>query len=132
MSYLIDVNVLLATGWLSHMHCQHVRSWQAAQSAFATCPLVQMGFVRVSMSPAFGVGFAEARDSLQASLRRGNHQFVIDDLQGSGLPTLTGYKEVTDAHLVLVAKRHGLKLATLDKPLCTKPWAQGIAEYIGP
>jgi predicted nucleic acid-binding protein len=34
----------------------------------------------------------------------------------------------TDAHLVTLAKRHGLQLATLDATLLAKPWAAGIAE----
>ena len=37
-------------------------------------------------------------------------------------------KDTTDAHLVTLARRHGLKLATLDEILITKPWAVGIAE----
>ena len=38
------------------------------------------------------------------------------------------YKDTTDAHLVTLAKRHGLKLATLDGTLIAKPWAVGVAE----
>jgi len=37
-------------------------------------------------------------------------------------------KDTTDAHLVTLAKRHGLKLATLDGTLIGKPWAAGVAE----
>ena len=37
-------------------------------------------------------------------------------------------KDTTDAHLVTLAKRHGLKLATLDEALLAKPWAAGVAE----
>ena len=36
--------------------------------------------------------------------------------------------DTTDAHLVILAKRHGLKLATLDGTLIAKPWAAGVAE----
>jgi predicted nucleic acid-binding protein len=44
------------------------------------------------------------------------------------LPVLSSYKDTTDAHLVTLAKRHGMKLATLDDGLIGKPWAAGIAE----
>ena len=37
-------------------------------------------------------------------------------------------KDTTDAHLVTLAKRHGLKQATLDGTLLAKPWAGGVAE----
>ncbi len=42
-----------------------------------------------------------------------------------------GHKEVMEAPLVCLARRLGLKLATLDKPLCAKPWAADVAEFIG-
>jgi predicted nucleic acid-binding protein len=44
------------------------------------------------------------------------------------LPVLSSYKDTTDAHLVTLAKRHGLRLATLDGILIAKPWAAGVAE----
>ena len=44
------------------------------------------------------------------------------------LPVLTSYKDATDAHLVTLARRRGLKLATLDGALIAKPWAAGVAE----
>jgi len=36
-------------------------------------------------------------------------------------------KDTTDAHLVSLAARHHLKLATLDMALVSKPWAAGVA-----
>ena len=49
-------------------------------------------------------------------------------LRAALLPILTSSKDTTDAHLVTLAKRLGLKLATLDKTLMIKPWAVGVAE----
>ena len=56
------------------------------------------------------------------------HRFIADDLGAVSLPDLVSYKETTDAHLVTLAKRHGLTLATLDAGLITKSWAVGVAE----
>ena len=69
------------------------------------------------------------REKSLATLRalRG-HRFVVDDVEAALLPVLTSYKDTTDAHLVTLAKRHGLKLATLDGTLIAKPWAAGVAE----
>jgi len=39
----------------------------------------------------------------------------------------TSYRDTTDAHLVTLARNRGLKLATLDAALVSKPWAVGIA-----
>ncbi len=41
---------------------------------------------------------------------------------------VTTTKDVTDAHLVNLARRYRLKLATFDAALCEKPWARGVAE----
>ncbi|MGH9928513.1 MAG: hypothetical protein ACREA9_04690 [Pyrinomonadaceae bacterium] len=49
-------------------------------------------------------------------------------MDAASLPVLASYKEITDAHLVILARRHGLKLATLDLALIGKPWAAGVAE----
>ena len=51
----------------------------------------------------------------------------MDDVDGLASAE-TSSKDTTDAHLVTLAKRHGLKLATLDDNLVAKPWAAGIAE----
>lgn len=130
MRYLLDANVLIACGWQSHQDHHAAGQWLAATREFATCPVVQMAFLRVSMSQAFGASFAEASESLQTIVSRLGHAFLRDEVEARRLPPVMGNKEVTDAHLVTLAGYHGCKLATLDKPLCTKPWAQGIAEYI--
>ena len=56
------------------------------------------------------------------------HRFLVDDIDIAALPALASYKETTDAHLVTLAKRQGLKLATLDIGLIAKSWAVGVAE----
>jgi predicted nucleic acid-binding protein len=85
----------------------------------------------VSLSPAIGADFAQAQVVLDQLMSLPAHRLVVDDIPAAALPTVTGHKEVMDAHLVCLARRHGLKLATLDKSLCSKPWAAGVAEFIG-
>jgi predicted nucleic acid-binding protein len=87
-----------------------------------------MGFMRVSLSPAYGASFEDARTALDAILNLRSHHFLTDAVSADSLPTLTNSKDVTDAHLTRLAASHGLKLATLDKMLCKKTWAGGIAE----
>ncbi len=86
-----------------------------------------MGFLRVSMSTAYGADFADARSVLQAILNESGHQFASDETQAASLPELEGRHDVTDAHLVCIARSHGLLLATLDDSLCKKNWARGVA-----
>ena len=87
-----------------------------------------MGFLRVSMSPAYGASFSDARTALAAILRLNTHRSLSDATSADSLPVLTSSKDVTDAHLVRLAASQGMKLATLDEDLCRKPWSRGIAE----
>ncbi|MGA9724415.1 MAG: TA system VapC family ribonuclease toxin [Candidatus Binatus sp.] len=128
MSHLLDVNFLIACGWQSH--ADHVRAsrWLRRAKSFATSPVSEMGFLRVSLSPAFGARFEDAIAALQAIVRTRGHRFVRDDTRAGSLPVVTTSKDVTDAHLVHLARSHRLKLATFDAALCDKPWARGVAE----
>ena len=51
---LLDVNVLLALAWPTHVHHLAAHRWFAENhdAGWATCPLTQLGFVRLAMQPA--------------------------------------------------------------------------------
>ena len=128
MSHLLDVNMLLAIGWSGHS--EHVRAnrWLNSVPSFATAPVTQMGFLRVSMSAAYGASFDDAREVLRAIVGLRAHRFLNDKVNVDALPEIAAARDVTDAHLVRLAAGHRLKLATLDEALCRKQWAAGIAE----
>ena len=126
--WLLDVNVLLGCGWKSHAENAALLGWLLRTREWATCPMTESGFMRISMGPAYQAAFDDARKSLATLRALQGHRFEGDDVDAAALPRLTSYKDTTDAHLVTLAKRHGLKLATLDAPLITKAWALGIAE----
>jgi predicted nucleic acid-binding protein len=126
--WLLDVNILLGCSWKSHADHSALLDWLLHADEWATCPITELGFVRVSMTTAYQASFEDAQKSLATLRALPGHRFVLDDLDASSLPTLSSYKETTDAHLVTLATRHGLKLATLDAGLITKPWAVGVAE----
>jgi toxin-antitoxin system PIN domain toxin len=126
--WLLDVNVLLACAWKSHADHDVLLAWLLSANSWVTCPLVESGFVRISMTTAYQASFEDARRSLATLNALPGHRFVTDDVDAASLPTVTNYKDTTDAHLVTLARRHGLKLATLDDGLIGKPWAAGIAE----
>ena len=128
MSHLLDVNLLLACAWSGHANHARANRWLNSTAAFATAPITQMGFLRVSMSTAYGASFADARTALAAILQLPSHRFLTDGTQADSLPALSISKDVTDAHLVRLAASHGLKVATLDGNLCKKSWSAGIAE----
>jgi len=126
--WLLDVNVLLACGWKSHAEHANLLACLLQEKEWATCPLTESGFMRISMTTAYQASFEDARKSLATLRHLHGHQFLSDDVEAALLPVQTSYKDTTDAHLVTLAKRRGLKLATLDGTLTAKPWAAGVAE----
>lgn len=118
---LLDVNVLVALMWDSHVHHVAARDWFAERSAagWATCPLTETGFVRVSSNPKVLPSPISVSDAIMvlAELRRlEGHRFLVDDVSPTdqGLPELSGYRQVTDAHLLALARRHGMPLVSFD------------------
>jgi uncharacterized protein len=121
---LLDVNALVALAWDSHVHHARIRNWFAASSCdgWETCPITESGFVRVSSNPkvlpsAIGV---EAARRVLASLRASpGHRFLTDDvsLTDGDVPAIAGHRQVTDAHLLTLARRHGVSLVTFDAGL---------------
>jgi uncharacterized protein len=125
--WLLDVNVLLGCGWTNHADHSALLNWLLQTKAWATCPLTESGFTRISMTTAYQATFDDARKSLATLRTLPGHRFLADDVAAAMLPTLSSYKDTTDAHLVTLAHRHGFKLATLDETLLGKPWAAGVA-----
>ena len=124
MNYLLDVNVLLAWGWVDHTEHRRAALWIAAMRkkrgvGLFTSAISELGFVRVSVQRAAGcltVGDAsETLSSMLGSLG-GKHRFMPDDRSStSGFPNWCGSaSKTTDAHLSSLAASHGARLATLD------------------
>ena len=117
-SRLLDVDLLVACGWQSHGRHREANRWLSAQAEFFTCAPSQMGFLRVSMSPAYRVSFEEARAALADIFALPAHRFLADATEASALPWLSSRHEISDAHLATLARKHQLQLATLDEALC--------------
>lgn len=118
---LLDVNALVALAWDSHVHHARIRTWFAANgpTGWATCPVTESGFVRVSSNPKvlpIAIGIDAARGVLAALRSASGHQFLTDDvsLSDPGVPRMTGHRQVTDAHLLTLARRRGVRLVTFD------------------
>ncbi|MGH8998269.1 MAG: TA system VapC family ribonuclease toxin [Acidimicrobiia bacterium] len=82
---LLDVNVLVALAWPTHIHHRAARRWFADchGQGWATAPVTEFGFVQVSSNPA-AVGDpltpAEALAVLEEIRRRPGHQTWADDI----------------------------------------------------
>ena len=124
MKYLLDVNVLLAWGWVDHKEHRRAASWIAATKAqhevtLLTSSIPELGFVRVSVQRTGGhLSVAAAVETLAGMLgslgRR--HEFLADDLSSTkDWPAwCEAASRTTDAHLMTLAGKHGAHLLTLD------------------
>ena len=123
MTRLLDVNLLMALLWENHEHHTRSRSWFKGVSAFATCPVVQLGFARVSSHPLLGCGLTPelAFGVLRQFMADPRHEFLFDDLSCTDRVVRTelmaGANQITDRYLIALARQHGFCLATLDQPL---------------
>ena len=120
------MNLLLASRWTTHADHAAVRAWLDEQAEFHITPIVELGFMRVSLSPGYSASWQDAHRSLISLYSRPAHRFLADDLTATDSPE-SSYKDTTDAHLVRLAVHHGIKLATLDMALLAKPSASGLA-----
>jgi toxin-antitoxin system PIN domain toxin len=124
---LLDVNLLVALAWPSHVHHSLAHRWfrRVHQDGWATCPLTQSGFVRVSSNRRILPEPASVRDAillLRELVDLPGHVFWSDDTSiarspGVPLDHLVGHRQITDAHLLCLATARGGRLATLDRKL---------------
>jgi predicted nucleic acid-binding protein len=128
MKYLLDVNALVALGFLEHQFHNRVTNWindliSKGVPEVASCSITELGFIRVlAQAPQYNVSVEQARISLTRLKINKTLKFifVVDDQEVSKLPAwVKTAKQTTDGHLVQVAKAHGAVLATLDRKIPT-------------
>ena len=127
MTALLDVNVLIALAWPNHVHHEAARRWFTAnrEDGWATCPLTEAGFVRVSCNSSVvrhTVTLAEAIALLHRLRQLESHTFWSLDRSLTDLPQqivnrLQGYRQITDAVLLAAAIQRRGTLVTLDSGL---------------
>jgi toxin-antitoxin system PIN domain toxin len=123
---LLDVNVLIALLWPAHEHHDAAHDWFSSRRArWATCPLTQLGFVRIVSNPAFSrdaLAAADALSLLERNLGHSEHEFWPDDVGlpeavGPLAPHLQGHRQLADAYLLGLALRRRGALASFDAGL---------------
>src|SRR4030095_1968910 len=106
MKYLLDVNALVALGFLQHEFHERVAAWVHTSIAkgtveLATCSITELGFVRIlAPAPQYGVAVSQARDLLVRLKAASSLTFIPDDHDISRLPAwVKAAKQTTDGHL---------------------------------
>jgi toxin-antitoxin system PIN domain toxin len=125
MTYLLDVNVLIALTDRSHIHHGSAVRWFEATGCFcwATCPITQNGFLRIVGNSRYRnsiENLATVSTAIKEFTALPDHVFWPDDvtlLDGDHVdsPQAITPNQVTDIYLMLLAKAHGGQLATFDR-----------------
>lgn len=121
MTYLLDVNALLALGHAAHVHHERVAKWVAtldADQVLATSSITELGFVRIAPQARLSPDVATAR-ALLAELRASTRPPFVRLTDDVGADALPGWADTpgatTDGHLSALAGERLAELATLDE-----------------
>lgn len=115
----------MALAWPNHVHHRRAISWfgEARDAGWATCPLTESRFVRVSSNARVIPDARTPAEAIALLVRMRElpgHEFWSDDVSPAdraARPFLraVGYRQVSDAHLLTLALRRGGRLATFDR-----------------
>jgi uncharacterized protein len=143
VTYLLDVNVLLAILDPGHVAHDSAQTWfQTTQPDWATCPITQNGALRILSGSTYrSVGGAprftpaEVVASLSHMVTVRGHVFWADDLSllDSDLvdaSAITSSQQVTDTYLLALAVSKNAKLATFDRRLSPRAVRNGAQALV--
>jgi uncharacterized protein len=135
MTYLLDVNVLIALFDRVHTHHQQAQNWFGSSKDLrvATCPIVQNGFLRILGNKKYGAGLGSpliAAESLKSLINDARHVFWPDAISLLDCPLVDEQKlgahgTLTDTYLLALAAHNKGKLATFDRRLLTSAVKDG-------
>lgn len=118
MTVLLDGNVLVALAVADHVDHRLARTWWTRTTdPFATCPITQGTLIRFLVRKGFDT--TTALGVLRGFTGHERHRFwpadvALDEVSMRGV---IGHRQVTDAHLAGLTRRHHGHLLTLDQGL---------------
>jgi toxin-antitoxin system PIN domain toxin len=125
---LLDVNLLIACVVENHVDHRRAKKFLASLEHFYTTPTTQGGFLRfmtrpwkdekkVEQPPRMTV--AGALETLRRVIASPAHIFLPDDelFTNVSLRSMSGHRQWTDAYLMQLARKNGLRFATLERKL---------------
>ena len=120
MVHLLDANVLIALGDRNHVHHAACGRWfrQGNSMTFATCPITQGALVRLLLRGG-NHPLDRILGILNGFVSHPAHRFWPDDIGYADVrwDGVLGHRQVTDAYLAALARKHRGRLATLDAGL---------------
>lgn len=117
--YLLDSNVLIALATPEHSLNARAATWFRQGHRFATCPITQGALLRFHLRVGVEATAESAILLLKSISAIPRHEFWPDDVSYLNMATtgIRGHRQVTDAYLVLLARKHGGSVATMDQAL---------------
>jgi toxin-antitoxin system PIN domain toxin len=129
VTYLLDVNVLIALVDPAHVSHDAAHEWFAREgrTSWATCPLTENGLIRIVGHPRYPNSLgspAAAMELLKRLTALTGHVFWGDaislrDASGLDASKILAPAQVTDVYLLALATANAGILATLDRRLPT-------------
>lgn len=117
----------MALAWPNHLHHRPALAWFSAHrdDGWATCPLTESGFVRISSNRRIVPEARSPRQAielLRAIVALPGHVFWRDEVSFArggdmAVSALVGHRQVTDLHLVALALQNNGRVATFDRGL---------------
>ncbi|HMQ54575.1 MAG TPA: VapC toxin family PIN domain ribonuclease [Anaerolineae bacterium] len=122
-TYLLDINLLLALSDPMHVHHDLAHHWfaQTGHHSWATCPLTENGFVRITSHPKYPNrpgDVATMLEILRQLCEVEGHEFWAEDISIRNLlepGAIISPSHITDIYLLGLSLHKGGKLATLDQ-----------------
>jgi len=123
---LLDVNVLIALLQPDHAHHGIAHRWWSTQRSegWASCPLIENGFVRIVSQPRYPkpLPISRAIELLGEEIDGTDHAFWPDDVslldaRRIDRTGILGPKQLTDVYLLALAVKNGGRLATFDRAI---------------
>jgi toxin-antitoxin system PIN domain toxin len=136
MTYLLDVNVLIALMDSSHIEHNRAHEWFEAigRHSWATSPMTENAALRVLSNPRYPNSSGSPvviAQMLQELCTLSGHVFWPDDVSlldplCVDTSRLLATSQITDSYLLALAVAHGGQLATFDRRLIPDAVHKGI------
>jgi uncharacterized protein len=122
--HLLDANLMIALAWPQHVHHGAAHAWfsSVGHAGWATCPITELAFTRISSNPKIipdAVMPREAVEMLKRIVAVPGHEFWADDVLPTetgplASPGFVGHRQVTDGYWLALVRRRDGRLATFD------------------
>jgi toxin-antitoxin system PIN domain toxin len=140
MVALLDVNVLVALFDPTHVHHEAAHEWfgPTRNRGWATCPITELGLIRVLSNPVYSgrrTTALDARHRLAQFAGSGQHYFWPDtvslrDDDVFDLASMMGHRQLTDLYLLGTAVANRGVLATFDRGIARACVKSATTEHV--